>query len=58
MRSAMMRAMASVDPPGGNGTTSVIWREGNVCAWAPTTMAVATSAAETAILKHLILPNS
>ena len=32
MRSAMMRAMASVDPPGGNGTMSVIGRDGKVCA--------------------------
>jgi hypothetical protein len=28
IRSAMIRAAASVDPPGGNGTTSVIGREG------------------------------
>ena len=28
IRSAMMRAAVSVDPPGGNGTISVIWREG------------------------------
>src|SRR4051812_31145818 len=28
MRSAMMRAAASVDPPGGNGTTSVSERDG------------------------------
>jgi hypothetical protein len=27
-RSAMIRAAASVDPPGGNGTTSVIGRDG------------------------------
>ena len=28
IRSAMMRAAASVEPPGGNGTTSVICRDG------------------------------
>jgi hypothetical protein len=56
IRSAMMRAMASVEPPGGNGTTSVICRDGKVCACALTTMAAATSAAE-AILSILILPN-
>ena len=28
MRSAMIRAAASVDPPGGKGTTSVIGRDG------------------------------
>src|SRR5258705_10232202 len=33
--SAMMRAATSVEPPGGNGTTSVICRDGNVCACAP-----------------------
>src|SRR4051794_27093571 len=32
MRSAMMRAAASVDPPGGNGTTRVIGRDGKFCA--------------------------
>src|SRR6185369_4212161 len=31
MRCAMIRAMASVDPPGGNGLTSVTVREGNGC---------------------------
>src|SRR3981081_691604 len=35
MRSAMMRAAASVDPPGGNGTTSVMARDGKPCACAP-----------------------
>src|SRR5262249_31720992 len=34
MRSAMMRAATSVDPPGGNGTIRVIWRDGKVCACA------------------------
>src|ERR1700738_4383217 len=28
----MMRATTSVDPPGGNGTISVICRDGQVCA--------------------------
>jgi hypothetical protein len=28
MRSAMMRPTTSVDPPGGNGTTKVICRDG------------------------------
>ena len=32
IRSAMIRAATSVEPPGGNGTTSVIGREGYVCA--------------------------
>ena len=30
MRSAMMRATTSVDPPGGNGTISVICRDGQI----------------------------
>ena len=42
--SAMMRAATSVDPPGGNGTTSVIWRDGKVCACAPAMPANAASA--------------
>src|SRR5690349_155367 len=33
--SAMMRAATSVEPPGGNGTTNVICRDGKVCASAP-----------------------
>ena len=32
MASAMMRAAVSVDPPGGNGTMSVIGRVGKACA--------------------------
>ena len=30
--SARIRAAVSVEPPGGNGTISVICRDGNVCA--------------------------
>src|SRR3954453_4112542 len=44
--SAMMRAATSVEPPGGNGTTSVICRDGKVCACAlarPATMASASA---------------
>src|SRR3954451_15535962 len=47
MRSAMMRAAASVDPPGGNGTTSVSERTGKfwACALAkPATTASASAA--------------
>ena len=35
--SAMMRAATSVEPPGGNGTISVIGREGKLSAWAGNT---------------------
>ena len=34
MRSAMIRAAVSVEPPGGKGTISVIGREGKGWAWA------------------------
>src|ERR1700733_13799075 len=47
MRSAMMRAAASVDPPGGNGTTSVSARDGQVCACAPAMPAKSASARAT-----------
>src|ERR1043165_6135888 len=42
--SAMMRAATSVEPPGGNGTTRVICRDGKVCASAPARPATMTSA--------------
>src|SRR3954468_10976520 len=44
--SAMMRGATSVEPPGGNGTTKVICRDGKVCACAlarPATMASASA---------------
>ena len=47
MRSAMMRAATSVEPPGGNGTTKVSWRVGKLCACAYGT-AMAAIAASTA----------
>src|SRR5882672_7268420 len=53
MRSAMMRAAVSVEPPGGNGTTRVIGREGYPCACA--TAAQATNAIAAT---HLIAPPS
>jgi hypothetical protein len=54
MRSAMMRAATSVDPPGGNGTTSVIWRDGYVCACTHVTPTIAVNAsAKTALLMAL-----
>ena len=37
----MARAMASVEPPGGNGTTSVTGLAGQACAWAPEAVAKA-----------------
>src|SRR5436305_12813545 len=42
--SAMMRAATSVEPPGGNGTTRVICRDGKVCACAPARPATMASA--------------
>src|SRR6185436_1926523 len=42
--SAMMRAATSVEPPGGNGTTEVICRDGKVCACAPARPATMASA--------------
>src|SRR6186997_1212474 len=42
--SAMMRAATSVEPPGGNGTTKVICRDGKVCASAPARPATSASA--------------
>src|SRR5882672_9179525 len=45
MRSAMMRAAVSVEPPGGNGTTRVIGREGKPCACAAAAQAANAIAA-------------
>src|SRR2546429_4200827 len=45
MRSAMMRAVVSVEPPGGNGTMSVIGRVGKF--WACAAVTNSASAAET-----------
>src|SRR6266850_2988728 len=53
MRSAMMRAAVSVEPPGGNGTTRVIGREGNPCACA----AAAQAANAIAATKFIALPS-
>src|SRR4051812_9509847 len=47
MRSAMMRAAVSVDPPGGNGTTSVSERIGQVWACTAPTPARTASASAT-----------
>src|SRR5262245_19827564 len=44
MRSAMMRAATSVEPPGGKGTTSVICRDGKGCACALAAMVASASA--------------
>src|ERR1700712_1524985 len=52
MRSAMMREAASVDPPGGNGTTKVSERTGYVCACAPAMPAKIASASAT---KHFLM---
>src|SRR5215510_12712658 len=54
--SAMMRAVTSVEPPGGNGTISVIWRDGKVCACAPP--AIAAASATTAISCFMLAPLS
>src|SRR6186713_823937 len=43
MRCAMIRAMESVEPPGGNGLTSVTVRVGNDCAAATTQNAETSS---------------
>src|SRR5437764_191948 len=48
--SAMMRAAASVDPPGGNGTIRVSGREGNVCACAAAAAHTAINSAATILL--------
>src|SRR5436189_3601293 len=45
MRSAMMRAAVSVEPPGGNGTSSVTGREGKPCACATAAQVANTIAA-------------
>src|SRR5215475_1692816 len=50
IRSAMMRAAASVDPPGGNGTISVSGREGKVCACANAPQPMTSSSAATSFL--------
>ena len=55
MRSAMMRAATSVDPPGGNGTTRVIWRDGYVCACTQVTPASAANTIATTSL-FMVLP--
>src|SRR3954465_3616218 len=59
--SAMIRAAESVEPPGGNGTISVIGREGYVCACASAapTMTSNDSAAHKALMtfpRMLITP--
>src|SRR3954468_8056912 len=54
MRSAMMRAVVSVEPPGGNGDTSVIGFVGKPCA--PASPAAANSAHAT--VKRFIPPPS
>src|SRR5262245_65151540 len=51
IRSAMMRAAASVDPPGGNGTIKVSGREGNGCACASALQLTISNSAATS---HLI----
>src|SRR3954467_12347118 len=58
MRSAMMRAAASVDPPGGNGTTSVSERTGKFWACAPATPASTVSASATRNLVIIFSPLS
>src|SRR5262245_22340211 len=54
IRSAMMRAAASVDPPGGNGTIRLSGREGKV--WACTVVAAHTTA-NSAAISLLITPS-
>src|SRR5436190_2336910 len=44
IRSPMIRAAVSVDPPGGNGTTRLIGRAGKVCACAPAKPAASATA--------------
>src|SRR4051794_27709837 len=58
MRSAMMRAAASVDPPGGNGTTSVSERTGKLCACALAKPARAVSASAARNLVIICSPPS
>src|SRR5215211_6379597 len=53
MRSAMMRATTSVDPPGGNGTTSVMVRAGQV--WPCASMMPANAASATATISLIML---
>src|SRR5437868_13530454 len=48
--SAMMRAAASVEPPGGNGTISVSGRDGKVCACAAVAAHTAMNSAATILL--------
>jgi hypothetical protein len=50
MRSAMMRAVVSVDPPGGNGTISVTGRTGKPCAPAKPAMAASAAATNSLII--------
>src|SRR5436190_3783048 len=52
MRSAMMRAAVSVEPPGGNGETSVTGLTGKLCAAA----VVATARASTAVKRFIPPP--
>src|SRR6185369_779620 len=56
IRSAMMRAAESVEPPGGNGTIKVSGRDGKVCACAA---AAAQTTMNSAVINLLItsLPN-
>src|SRR5438445_12009980 len=46
----MMRAAASVEPPGGNGTISVSGRDGKVCACAAVAAHTAVNSAATILL--------
>src|SRR5262249_25331669 len=50
IRSAMMRAAASVDPPGGNGTIKVSGRDGNGCACASALQLTISNSAATSLL--------
>src|SRR5689334_4426360 len=54
IRSAMMRAAASVDPPGGNGTIRVSGRDGKFCACA---VATAHTTMNSAAINLLITPS-
>src|SRR5262245_58393144 len=53
MRSAMIRAVVSVDPPGGKGDTSVTGRVGNVCA-----CVYAHAIASATAIAKLLIPTS
>jgi hypothetical protein len=57
MRSAMMRPIVSVGPPGANGTTSVIGRDGYDCAPAwlmPATPSPASTSVSSAALLIMV----